>query len=140
MDEIEFEDGTLQSKGYFMNGDTKVEVEEPVYTGNTPLSAVMLNKLQKNIKPHKFHVELQSDIASGDLIELPAYYKVGTNCLDVYYMGELLKKSSDSAGTDGHYIEVGTDGTLSKNVRITQDWTAEKYEYFDFVIRGEYNA
>lgn len=76
----------------------------------------------------------------GGKIILPAYYKVGTNCLDVYYMGELLRKSSDEAGTDGHYQEIGESGSISNQIKITSDWSAETGEYFNFVIRGEYNA
>ena len=76
----------------------------------------------------------------GGKIILPAYYKVGINCLDVYYMGELLRKSSDEAGTDGHYQEIGESGSISNQIKITSDWSAETGEYFNFVIRGEYNA
>lgn len=76
----------------------------------------------------------------GGEIILPAYYKVGTNCLDVMYMGELLRKSSDEAGTDGHYQEIGEIGSISNQIKITSDWGCEEGEYFDFVIRGEYNA
>ncbi len=45
-----FKNGTLKSKGYFMNGDVKQEVEEAVYEGETPLSAENLNDMQNNIE------------------------------------------------------------------------------------------
>ena len=45
-----FKNGTLKSKGYFMNGETKQEVEEAIYEGETPLSAENLNDMQNNIE------------------------------------------------------------------------------------------
>lgn len=45
-----FQNGTLKSKAYFMNGDVKQEVEEAVYEGTTPLSAENLNDMQDNIE------------------------------------------------------------------------------------------
>lgn len=48
MDKINFKDGTLQTKGYVLVGNVKYETEEPVYTGDTPLSAENLNQIQTN--------------------------------------------------------------------------------------------
>ena len=45
-----FQNGTLKSKAYFMNGNVKQEVEEAVYEGTTPLSAENLNDMQDNIE------------------------------------------------------------------------------------------
>ena len=45
-----FENGTLKSKAYFMNGETKQEIEEAVWEGTTPLSAENLNGMQDNIE------------------------------------------------------------------------------------------
>ena len=60
-----FKNGTLKSKGYFMNGDVKQEVEEAVYEGETPLSAENLNDMQDNIEEeinshieHKYHLNI----------------------------------------------------------------------------------
>ena len=92
------------------------------------------------IKTTKYKLILSSDLDAGATITVPANYKVGEECLDVYYMGELLRKSSDEAGTDGHYQEIGESGSISNQIKITSDWGCEEGEYFDFVIRGEYNA
>lgn len=142
-----FQNGTLKSKAYFMDGDVKQEVEEAVYEGTTPLSAENLNGMQDNIEEeinshieHKHFLKLTADVAKGGIITLPCYYKVGTHCLDVYYMGELLILSSDDAGSDGHYREVGEANAVSNQIKLTTDWGAEANEYFEFIVRGEYSV
>ena len=141
-----FKNGTLKSKGYFMNGDVKQEIEEAVYEGETPLSAENLNDMQNNIEEeinshieHKYHLNISTAVTKGGVITLPFYYKVGTGCLDVYYMSELLRLSSDDAGTDGHYREIGENGSISNQIKTTADWGVEVDRYFDFVVRGEYS-
>ena len=142
-----FQNGTLKSKAYFMDGETKQEVEEAVYEGTTPLSAENLNGMQDNIEEeinlhieHKHFLKLTADVAKGGTITLPCYYKVGTHCLDVYYMGELLILSSDDAGSDGHYREVGEANAVSNQIKLTSDWGCDSGEYFEFIIRGEYSS
>lgn len=109
--------------------------------GQAPaVNDVNLNKMQKNIKPNKKRVKLTSAVNKGGTVTLPSYYRVGTGCLDVYFMGERLLLSSDDVGTDGHYREVGTANSISNQIKLTTDWSCEIGEYFDFVIRGEYNA
>ena len=78
-----FENGTLKSKAYFMNGETKQEVEEAVWEGTTPLSAENINEMQDNIEEeinsyveHRYILILTADVASGGTITIPAYYKV----------------------------------------------------------------
>ena len=92
----------------------------------------------KNILNHTYTLILSEDIATGGEITLPFYYKVGANVLQVYYMGQLLLLSSDDAGTDGHYREVGEADSLSNKIKITTDWSAETGEYFKFVVKGVY--
>lgn len=77
-----FENGTLKSKAYFMNGETKQEIEEAVWEGTTPLSAENLNDMQDNIEEeinshieHKYLLILTADVAKGGTITLPCYYK-----------------------------------------------------------------
>lgn len=138
-----FKNGILKSKAYFMNDGVKQEVEEAVYEGETPLSAENLNDMQDNIEEeinshieHKYHLNISTAVAKGGVITLPFNYKVGTGCLDVYYMGELLTLSSDDAGTDGHYREVGQANVVSNQIKTTTDWGIEVGRYFDFVVRG----
>lgn len=141
-----FQNGTLKSKAYFMNGNVKQEIEEAVYEGTTPLSAENLNDMQDNIEEeinshieHKYHLNISTAVAKGGVITLPFNYKVGTGCLDVYYMSELLRLSSDDAGTDGHYREVGEANAVSNQIKTTTDWEIPVGRYFDFVVRGEYS-
>ena len=78
-----FQNGTLKSKAYFMNGDVKQEVEEAVWEGTTPLSAENINEMQDNIEEEidshierRYSVTLAADVAKGGTITIPAYYKV----------------------------------------------------------------
>lgn len=53
-----FQNGTLKSKAYFMNGETKQEIEEAVWEGTTPLSAENINEMQYNIEEEiNSHIE-----------------------------------------------------------------------------------
>lgn len=92
----------------------------------------------KNILNHTYTLILSEDIATGGEITLPFYYKVGANVLQVYYMGQLLLLSSDDAGSDGHYREVGEANSISNKIKLTTDWSAETGEYFKFVVKGVY--
>lgn len=57
-----------------------------------------------------------------------------------FICGEKLLLSSDAAGTNGHYQEVGEANAVSNQIKLTSDWGAEKNEYFEFVVRGEYSV
>lgn len=92
----------------------------------------------KNILNHTYTLILSEDVAAGGEITLPFYYKVGGNVLQVYYMGQLLLLSSDDAGTDGHYRELGEVDSISNKIKLTSDWSAETGEYFKFVVKGVY--
>ena len=92
----------------------------------------------EQLTQHTYNLILNENVAAGGEITLPFYYKVGAGVLQVYYMGQLLLLSSDDAGTDGHYREVGTSGSLSNKIKLTTDWSAEQGEYFKFVIKGVY--
>lgn len=65
-----FQNGTLKSKAYFMNGDVKQEVEEAVWEGTTPLSAENINEMQDNIEEeidshieHRYILVLTANVA-----------------------------------------------------------------------------
>ena len=88
----------------------------------------------------KYSLEIDSDKTAGQEITLPCYYKVGEEVLDVYLNGERLIKSSDDTGTDGHYREIGTTGSISNKIKTTTDWNLEADDVLDLVVRGEYNA
>lgn len=126
-------------------------MEEEVYinfkNGESPsLNDENLNQMQKLIKADvkekqafKYTLEITEDKTAGQEITLPCYYKVGEEVLDVYLNGERLLKSSDDAGTDGHYREVGTTGSISNKIKTTTDWSLEEGDVLDLVVRGEYS-
>ena len=87
---------------------------------------------------HTYDLILTANVFAGGEITLPFNYKVGANVLQVYYMGQLILLSSDDAGTNGHYREVGISGSLSNKIKLTTDWSAETGEYFKFVLKGVY--
>lgn len=136
---VEFENGTKTQNAYVEIDGVKHEVVPAVYTGNTPLSAYNVNRAQKNLLTHKYKLTVSTTTSSGAEITLPAYYKVGQDVLDVYLEDERLIKSSDEAGTDGHYVEVGEADSISNKIKITTDWAVEAGMTFEFVVRGEYS-
>ena len=142
MIKIPFEDGQKTQEAYTTINGQNYLVTPAVWQGKTPLSALNLNKMQSNIENtvegYTYNLILTANVNAGGEITLPFYYKVGANVLQVYYMGQLLLLSSDDAGTDGHYREVGTAGSLSNKIKLTTDWSAETGEYFKFVIKGVY--
>ena len=142
MNKIPFEDGQKTQEAYVTVNEQNYLVTPAVWQGDTPLSALNLNNMQKNIEEsvetYIYNLILTANVAAGGEITLPFYYKVGANVLQVYYMGQFLLPSSDDAGTNGHYREVGTSGSLSNKIKITSDWSAETGEYFKFVLKGVY--
>lgn len=91
------------------------------------------------LKPHKYKLTVSKTKSAGAEITLPCYYKVGQDVLDVYYDSERLILSSDTAGTDGHYLEVGEADSISNKIKTTSDWSLEKGDILTLVVRGEYN-
>lgn len=100
----------------------------------TPFSASNLNKLI----PHKYSLPITETTSAGANITIPCYYKVGADVLDVYLNGERLILSSDDTGTDGHYREVGTSGSISNIIKTTSDWYLEDGDMLEFEVKGEY--
>lgn len=92
---------------------------------------------QKTYK-YKMSGRPMKKVLPGGKITLPCTYKVGANVLDVYFNGELLVLSSDAAGRNGHYLEVGTTGSISNEIQLTNDWGTSSDYYLAIVVRGEY--
>ena len=142
MIKIPFEDGQKTQEAYVTVNEQNYLVTPAVWQGDTPLSALNLNKMQSNIENtvegYTYNLILTANVNAGGEITLPFYYKVGANVLQVYYMGQLLLLSSDDAGTDGHYREVGEADSISNKIKLTTDWSADKGEYFKFVVKGVY--
>ena len=91
-----------------------------------------INGLQGDIVETRYNTTLMENLISTEL-EIPANYKVGTNCLQVYFEGDLLEK-------DIHYEEVGDPDSISNKIKI--DWltkwkeeTGEDELIFSFIIQ-----
>ena len=94
-----------------------------------------INGLQGDIVEKHYTTTLTENLITTEL-ELPASYKVGTNCLQVYFEGDLLEK-------DIHYEEVGEPNSISNKIKI--DWltnwkeeTGEEELIFSFIVQGTY--
>lgn len=100
---------------------------------------IVQNNVNKKIKMKKLRTETHTTlttttpIAENTNYTIPVYYKVGSNTLDIYYMGEKLVK-------DEHYIEVGESGAVSNIIQF-KDWgqSVPKDRTIEFVVKGEYS-
>ena len=113
------------------------EIKNNAFVINIQDIANLKAKTQE-IEMYSYNLILNSDVIEGGEITLPFKYKVGANVLQVYYMGQLLLLSTDDAGSDGHYREVGEADSISNKIKLTTDWSADKGEYFKFVVKGVY--
>lgn len=43
------------------------------------------NKMQDNAELNKYNLTLESSLADNSQLTVPAYYRVGTDCLQVYF-------------------------------------------------------
>lgn len=96
-------------------------------------------KVSTILKETSSLIKITADTAKGATVTLTKKYKVGAGVLDVYINGERLIKSSDEAGTDGHYVEVGNAGTTSNQIKLTNDWNLEEGDYLEVVVKGEWS-
>lgn len=62
-----------------------------------------INDNINNLKGHRYHIEVTEPL-KDDEIQLPFYYKVGAECLDVYMCGNLLIRGNSVK--NGNYIEI----------------------------------
>lgn len=136
---IQFKNGEIVKNAYVIIDGVEYEVHEATVNCETPASAENLNLLLSDaIKQFSAVVNITADTAKGATVTLSKKYKVGAGVLDIYLNGERLIKSSDEAGTDGHYTEVGTAGARSNQIKLTNDWNLEKDDYLEIIVRGEY--
>lgn len=138
--------------------NTNVSTSQPVSEGETITGEMVLHRISKTgsyndllDKPtipepcggqktykYKMSGSPMKEISPGGTITLPCNYKVGANVLDVYFNGELLVLSSDAAGSNGHYLEVGDTDSISNEIQLTSDWGTGTDYYLAIVVRGEY--
>lgn len=149
MKKIPFEDGTKTQEAYVTIDEQNYQVTPAVWSGNTPLKAFNLNKMQDNIEEainiQRATVTLESTVNADTNYTLPTgmYYEVGNDSLEINYCGSKLIKGVD-------YNEVGTAGDVSNVIQFTEaigdlDMSdVEGFEDFEetleFVVRGEYDA
>lgn len=137
---FQFKEGTLKKGAYVKIDGVEYEVTMPTYEGETALSPENLNRaISECIKEFSILVKITADTAKGATVTLSKKYKVGAGVLDVYINGEKLIKSSDEAGTDGHYVEVGEAGAVSNQIKLTTDWNLSSGDYLEIVTRGEWS-
>lgn len=137
---FQFKEGTLKKGASVKIDGVEYEVTMPTYEGETPLSPENLNRaISECIKEFSILVKITADTAKGATVTLTKKYKVGAGVLDVYINGERLIKSSDEAGTDGHYVEVGEAGTVSNQIKLTTDWNLSSGDYLLIMTRGEWS-
>lgn len=137
---FQFKEGTLKKGACVKIDGVEYEVTMPTYEGETPLSPENLNRaISECIKEFSILVKITADTAKGATVTLSKKYKVGAGVLDVYINGEKLIKSSDEAGTDGHYVEVGEAGAVSNQIKLTTDWNLSSGDYLEIVTRGEWS-
>ena len=137
---IQFKNGEIVKNAYVVIDGVEYEVHEATVNCETPASAENLNLLLSDaIKQFSAVVKITADTAKGATVTLSKKYKVGAGVLDVYLNGERLIKSSDEAGTDGHYTEVGTAGATSNQIKLTTDWNLSSGDYLLIMTRGEWS-
>lgn len=92
----------------------------------------VVNENADYIVINSYIVTTETEIAENTDYEIPCYYKVGEDVLDIYYMGEKLIK-------DIHYKEVGTAGTISNKIQF-YNWgqAVPTSRTIEFVVRGVY--
>ena len=89
---------------------------------------------------HAYTLKLTSNINAGATVNLPCTYLVGAGVMDVYLNGEKLicTDSSDTAGTNGHYIELGNANSISSTIKTTNDWSLASGDTLELIVRGIY--
>lgn len=125
-----WEDGQLVQGAYVEIDGTRYPVEMPQYSGDTPVTAENLNKVQT---VQTATVTTSTTIAENTDYTIPLNYRVGDNSLEVIYMGEKLIKGT-------HYIEVGNTGEVSNTIQF-YNWgqSVPTGRTIEFIVRGVYS-
>lgn len=98
MTKIPFQDGTKTQEAYVTIDEQNYQVTPATWTGNTPLKAQNLNKMQDNIEEainvQRATVTLESTVNANTNYNLPTgiYYEVGNDSLEINYCGSKLIK------------------------------------------------
>lgn len=107
--------------------------------GQSPyISAQNLNKMQNNVELKKYDFQQKFDSISlgNNIITLPAYYKKGSNVLQIYFEGCLLIKGINyNEGT-----EENLDGEIINTIQLLEWGNITGTYNMSIVIQGEYEA
>lgn len=122
----------------FINKITKkVSSEEEQYkitAENINEIKEVVNENAKELTVSTYIVTTTETIAENTDYEIPCYYKVGSNSLDIFYQGDNLIK-------DVHYKEVGAAGTISNKIQFYNWGQAVPIDrVIKFVVRGVYSS
>lgn len=92
----------------------------------------VVNENADYIVINSYIVTTETEIAENTDYEIPCYYKVGEDVLNIYYMGEKLIKNV-------HYKEVGESGIISNKIQF-YNWgqAVPTNRTIEFVVRGVY--
>ena len=92
----------------------------------------VVNENADEIIEAKSIINTTTEIAENTNYTIPLNYKVGSDVLDIYYMGEKLIKGT-------HYIEVGNTGEVSNTIQFYEWGQAVPSERtIEFIVRGVY--
>lgn len=93
---------------------------------NKQVTKENLQKIQTSL------ITTTTEIAENTNYTIPLNYKVGSDVLDIYYMGEKLIKGT-------HYIEVGNTGSVSNTIQF-YEWgqAVPTGRTIEFIVRGVY--
>lgn len=132
---INWKDGVKINDAYVNEDGTITEAE---YESETPLSAHLLNLMQK-IDTVTIILESDTVISNGKELELPLKYQVGNHSLEVRLNTEVLKLATDTE--DGHYKEVGEAGSLSNKIAFYRtkadgNWTLSEPVTITAIVHG----
>lgn len=122
------------------SNEVEISQTQPTDTGVELWVDLSENPSGGGQKTHKYKMSgsPMKEVLPGGKLTLPCTYKVGAGVLDIYFNGELLILSADAAGSNGHYLEVGTTGSISNEIQLTNDWGTSADYYLAIVVRGEY--
>lgn len=116
--------------------------ETPIDSGNLK---AMENNAEKCIEENmnelitsRSDLIATEDTVAGATIDIGLSYKVGTDCLMVFFEGCLLKKATNNKN-EGHYYEVGNANSISTEITLTEDWGLAEGEILTCIVKGVYD-
>lgn len=122
------------------------ELQEAIEVKEDDLIMIVQENENKKVKysklnSHKYQLIVEENTTGEHEMTIPCYYKVGSDCLDIFFNGEKLIKSIQEDGEDGHYKEVGEIDTISNKILIgSSKYTIDTGDCFEFIVRGNFDV